>query len=166
MINLDNRKILFGILIIITIFTCLTSVYCSNPQSDNIVKVGNIEFNTTADSHITKFELYNRTDYDDGSYYEQYVDENFIGYNIFIWNISASNEWDNFTNFVEKQHIDDPSETINGIMVYNTTAGQGENAGEQRFDAFIVNNNYKTIVEFSTPTPDETVKLASSLKFL
>lgn len=166
MINLDKHKIILSILIIISVFACLTSVYCSNPQTDNIVRVGNIEFNTTIDSHITQFELYNRTEYDDGTYYEQYVDENFTGYNIFIWNISTGDDWDNFTDFIEKQYVDKPSESVNGIMIYNITSGQGEHAGEPRFESFIVNNDHKTIVEFSTPNKDETVKLASSLRFL
>lgn len=145
---------------------CLTSVYCSNPQPDNIVRAGNLEFNISADSNITEFKLYNFTEFDDGTSEEQYVDVNFKGYNIFVWNISAGDDWDNFTDYIEKLHVDDPSQTINGIMIYNTTAGQGEHAGEPRFEALIINNDLKTIVEFSTPSPDETVKIASSLKFV
>lgn len=157
---------IFTMLIIIAVVTCLTSVYCSNPQPNNIVRAGNLEFNTTADSNITEFKLYNFTEYDDGTSMEQYIDANFTGYNIFVWNISAGDDWDNFTDYVEEQHIDDPSETVNGIMIYNTTAGQGEHVGEPRFEALVINNDLKTIVEFSTPSPNATVKLASSLRFV
>lgn len=164
---MDKHKIIFIILIIITVFVCLASVYSSNPQEkpDNIVRVANIEFNTTSDSNITQFQLYNHTDYDDGSYEEQYVDQNFTGYNVFIWNLSTADDFDNFTNHVKKGHDDKPFETIHGIVVYTVSAGQGEHAGEPRYESYIVDPHFKTIVQFSTPDQNETVKIASSLKF-
>lgn len=169
MISLEKNKILLIILIIIA-FVCLASVYSSTPQekSDDIIIVDNLEFNTTADSNITQLLLNNYTEHDDGTSYRHYVDENFTGYNIHIWNVSAFNdsEWNDFVTYVKKDLIDDPSETINGITIYNSTAEQGEHVGEPRFDAFIINNNLKTIVEISTPNPNETVKIASSLKFV
>ena len=168
-ISLDKRKILFSILIITAIFVCLASVYSSSPQEkpDNVIKVEGIEFNTSSDCNITKFKLFNTTEFDDGSFEHQYVDEDFEGYNIFIWNLSVSDdsEWKNFSDHVKEQHVDDSFETINGIVVYNITAGQGEHAGEPRFEVCVINNDFKTIVEFSTPNPNETVKIASSLKF-
>lgn len=158
---------IFSVLIIIVVFACLTSVYSSASQEklDNIIKIDNIEFNTTADSNITQFKLFNDTKYDDGSYCKQYVDPNFGGYNVFIWNLSTADDWDNFTNHVKKGYDDKSYETINGIQIYSVSAAQGNHAGEQRFQSYVFNKDLKTIVEFSTPTPHETVKIASSLKF-
>ena len=149
------------------IFVCLASVYSSNLQekSDNIIKIDNIEFNTSSDSNITQFQLFNETDYDDGVYYKQYVDQNYIGYNIYIWNLSTADDWDNFTNHVKKGYDGKPYETINGVTVYNSSAGLGKHVGEPRFDSYIFNDDLKTIVEFSTPDPNATVKIAASLRF-
>ena len=168
MINLNKNKLLFSILIIITVFICLVSVYSSAPQekSDNIVRVDNIEFNTTADSNITQLELFNHTDYDDGSYRAQYADQNYSGYNVWIWNLSTADDWYNFTDHIKKQYVDYPYETINGVVVYTTTASVGEHVGEPRFQSYIINQDLKTIVEFSTPSQNETVKMHLSLKFV
>ena len=166
-ISLDKHKIIFSILIIITAFVFLASVYSTNSQGkqDNIVRADNIEFNTTSDSNITHLQLYNKTEYDDGSYSEQFVDQNFSGYNIWIWNLSTADDWYNFTNHIKKNYESDPYETINGIVVYTSTAVKGEHVGEPRFQSYIINQDLKTIVEFSTPDQNETVKIATSLKF-
>lgn len=165
-ITLDKHKIIFSILIIIAVFACLTSAYCSNPQPDNIVKIDHIEFNTTAASNITQLEVYNHTVYDDGSYRSQYVDENFSGYNVWIWNLSTADDWYNFTDHIRKQYEGDPYETVDGVVVYTTTASSGEHVGEPRFQSYIINQDLKTIVEFSTLSQDETVKMHLSLKFV
>lgn len=166
---MDKHKILFSILIITTIFVCLASVYSLNPQDklDNVIKIEGIEFNTSVDSNITKFKLVNTTELNDGGFEHHYVDENFVGYNIFIWNLSVSNnsEWNDFAKYVKEQNIDSPSETINGIVVYNSSAGQGEHVGEQRFEVCIINDDFKTVVQFSTPSQADTLKIASTLKF-
>jgi len=163
---MDKYKIIFSVIIIIGVFVCLTSVYSStSDESDYIISVDNIKFNTTFDSSINQFELYDDTEYDDGSYEKQYVDKNHVGYNIFIWNLSTADDWDNFTNHIKKSYENKSYETVNGVQIYTVTAAQGEHAGDQRFQSYIINDDLKTIVEFSTPTRDETVKIASSLEF-
>ena len=167
-ISLDKHNIIFSVLLTIAVLACFTSVYSSNSQenTDYIICVDNIKFNTTYDSNINQFELYNDSDYDDGSYGKQYVDKNHVGYNIFIWNLSNSDEWDNFSSYVVETYDGDYYKTIDGVEIYNVTAGQGEHAGDQRFESYIINNDLKTIVKFSTPTVDETVKIAQSLEFM
>ena len=149
------------------VFVCLASVYSSTPQEkqDNTMRLVNIEFNYTVNPDVTQFQVYNHTDYEDGSTYEHYVDLKFTGYNIEIWNLSTADDWDNFTDYVEKGYENMSYETINGIKVYNTTAGQGEHAGEPRYEACIMDSTHKTIVQFCTPYQNETVKMASTLKF-
>lgn len=163
---MNKHKIIFSFIIIISVFVCLTSVYSSTSQeSDYIISVDKIRFNTTFDSNINQFQLYNGTEFDDGSYEKQYVDQNHVGYNIFIWNLSTADDWDNFTNHVKKSYEKKSYETINGVQIYTVTAGQGDHAGDQRFESYIINDDLKTIVQFSTPTPEETVKIASTLEF-
>lgn len=168
MIPLNKKRIFFSILIIIAVFTCLASVYSSTAQEkpDNIITIESIEFNTTADNNITQFKLYNKTE-DVDYYYAQYVDENFTGYNVWIWNLSELDD-SKFNDFVKnwKTGYDNiPSETINGVVVYTISAERGDNVGQPRFDSYVINKDSKTIVEFATPTQNETVKMKLSLKF-
>ena len=163
---MDKHKIIFSVLVVILFITCLTSVYSSTSQnSDYTICIDNIKFNTTFDSNINQFQLYNDTDFDDGTYEKQYVDQNHVGYNVFIWNISTGDDWDDFSNHVKKSYENISYETINGVQVYNVTAGQGDYAGAPRFESYIINDDLKTIVQFSTPTPEDTVKIALSLEF-
>mgnify|MGYP006908842616 CR=1 FL=1 len=63
------------------------------------------------------------------------------------------------------ERIKDASETINGIVVYTTSANSGNHVGEPRYLAYVENIDLKTNVEFCTPDPNETAKMASTLKF-
>lgn len=168
MILLNEKRIIFSILIIIAVFACLASVYSSTTQEkpDNIITIENIEINTTADSNITQFILYNKTE-ENNCYNAQYVDEDFTGYNIWIWNLSEmdNSEWNDYVANWKTGYDNIPSETINGVVVYTISAERGDHVGQPRFDSYVINQDLKTIVEFATPTQNETVKMKLSIEF-
>ena len=164
-----KSKIIIGVLIaIIAILACLIAVYTLTPEEkpDNIVKVDKISFNTSCDSNVTKFKLYNKTS-GDGGFMKYYVDENDSGYNLWIHNISKTDSatFNNRVKSFRTSFGNTPSETVDGIVIYTTSAVRGNHVGEPRYGTYIVNADLKTIVEFSTPSVNETVKIAHSLNF-
>ena len=134
-------------------------------QPDNIVKVDNVKFNFTNESNVTKFKLENESK-EDAGYYRYYVDKNGDGYNVWIWNASNADEsqWNRFVKQWEGS-ITAPSETVDGVVVYTQSAGHGEHVGEPRFMSYTVNHDLKTLVQFSTPSVNDTVKMKLSLDF-
>lgn len=131
---------------------------------DNIIKIDNIEFNTT---NVTKFKLENESNVSE-AYWKYYVDENSSGYNVWIYNDSKLeiDSWNSDVNYIKNNmYGNTPSQTVNGVVVYTTKAGHGEHVGQPRYDAYVENHDLKSIVRFSTPDPNETAKMALTLKF-
>jgi len=163
---LNKHKIIFSILLIIAVFTCLTSVYSSTQENqDHIISVDNIQFYAPADSNIVQFQLVNDTDFDDGTYFKKYEDQNHSRYTVSIYNLSGADDWDDFKDHVKEHYENASYERVNGVIVYNMTAGGGIREGEPIFQSYVINEDLQTIVEFGTPTLNETVKIGSTLKF-
>ncbi|WP_297827749.1 hypothetical protein [uncultured Methanobrevibacter sp.] len=133
-------------------------------QKDNVIEIDNITFNTT---NVTKFKLFNTSE-DEYGCINWYVDENDTGYNIHIFNYTNLDKSD-FISFVTptviEQFDNKPSQTVDGIVVYTTSANSGDHAGEPRYATYIEHRDLKTIVDIWSPDPNETAKMASTLKF-
>ena len=167
---MNVKKILLISLLAVAIIASVSAVsaglfdglFGGNPQ-DNVIEMDNITFNTT---NVTKFKLFNESKEDYGNY-KWYVDENDTGYNVYI--INCSDVDDSTFNEVAKLYEDNydnlPVQTINGIVVYTTSAKTGAHVGEPRYEAYIENNDLNTIIDIFSPDPNETAKMASTLKF-
>ena len=58
-----------------------------------------------------------------------------------------------------------PSQTIDDVIIYNSTATKGDHVGEIRYIAILENSDKNITVEFSSPSVDETIKLYKSFEF-
>lgn len=156
---MDIKKILLISLIAVAIVASVSVVSAGlfdglfgEEQKDNVIEVENITFNTT---NVTKFVLFNESDGD-----KWYVDENDSGYNLHIINFDELKG-----TTVTPQTENSPSETVNGIVIYTTTANSGDQVGEPRYKAYVENNDLNSMVWISSPDINETVKMISTLKF-
>ena len=57
------------------------------------------------------------------------------------------------------------SQTIDDVIIYNSTATKGDYVGEIRYIAILENSDKNITVEFSSPSVDETIKLYKSFEF-
>lgn len=166
---MNMKRILLVLVIAFAVIVSLSAVSAGlfdgllGQSQDNVIEISNITFNTT---NVTQFKLFNKTG-DAGECAEWYVDENDSGYNVQIYNLSAIDESDYNEWFMEylNELGNISSQKIDGVVVYNTTATLGDNIGDARYGAYVENKDLKTVVDICTPNPDETVKIASTLKF-
>lgn len=161
-----KRILSISLIIIVLASVSVVSAGLLNGEQDNVIEVDNVKFNTT---NITKFTLYD-LDEDEGGYTAYYTDENRSGYKVVIDNFSAGSGWDDFDwgkalAFSKNHTKDAPSQTVNGVVVYTTSANMGEHVGEPRYESYIENRDLFTIVNVGSPDPNETAKMALSLKF-
>lgn len=165
--NLKNK-----LLIALIIFVIIVSVNVVNADSsseseeNNVIEVDNIKFNTT---NASKFNIYDQYE-NEGGYWIWYMDENKTGYNVRIYNFSTGSEWEEFDwgkaeAFARNESDNAPSETVNGVAVYTISASIGDHVGEPRFVSYIENRDLATIIELISPDPNETAKMALSVKF-
>lgn len=166
---MNMKRILLVFLIAVAIIASLSAVSAGlfdglfGQAQDNVIEIDHITFNTT---NVTKFKLFNRTE-EEGMYCEWYIDENDTGYNVQIYNLSVENE----TEYLEGLSLylgtfeNLSSQNIDGVVVYNTTADAGEHIGDARYATYVENRDLQTVIDICTPNPDETVKMASTLKF-
>jgi hypothetical protein len=132
------------------------------PQ-DNTVEIDSITFNTT---NMTGFELYNQTEDEDGNY-RLYVDENKTGYNVHIYNYSYADDitWNNIVqSYKEFQIGNSSSQTVDGVTVYTVAANAKNNVGQPKYVSYVENDDLQIIVDFLSPDPAETAKMASTMK--
>ncbi len=156
---MDIKKIFLISLIAVAVIASVSVVSAGlfdglfgEEQQDNVIEIDNIKFNTT---NVTKFVLYEESTGD-----KWYVDENDSGYNVHIIDF---NEFSGITTTPQTENS--PSEVINGTVVYITTANGGDQVGETRYKSYIENYDLNTMVWISSPDPDETVKMISTLEF-
>lgn len=167
---MDTKKVLLISLIAIAILASVGAVsagwledlFGGEPQ-DNVIEIENITFNAT---NVTSFRLLNETDVL-GAHASGYIDENDTGYNVHIINCSSI-DGESFNYFVQSYLADFdsfPSQTINGAVIYTTSADSGDNVGAPRYLAYVKNKDLQTLVEISSPDANETAKMILSLKF-
>ena len=163
-----NKKILLIVLVTLTIITSSSVVSAGLfdgffEQQDNVVEIDNISFNTT---NVTKFVLLNKTE-QTGVCVVSYIDENDTGYTINIINASTTSDSlynQLFTSYTE-EFDNSPSQTVDGVILYTTSANTGDNVGKPRYTSYFQNKDAKNIVEISSPNPNETAKMVLSFKF-
>jgi hypothetical protein len=170
---MDMRKILMISIIAVAVVASVSAVSAGfldglfgEESQDNVIEIGHITFNTT---NVSEFKLCNRTE-ESGAYWEWYIDENDTGYNINILNCSILDD-SKFNELLEDYEDEGDfdsmaSQTINGTVVYTTSANAGDHIGDARYVAYVVDNDSKTFVDICSPDPNETAKIASTLKFL
>lgn len=156
---MDTKKVLLISLIALAVIASVNAVSAGwfdglfgEQQKDNVIEIDNITFNTT---NVTKFELYNES-----SGCKLYLDENKTGYNVHIIDL------DEYKGTALTPRTDNsPSQTINGIVVFTKSANAGDHVGEPRYVAYIENKDLNTLIDVWSPDPNETAKMALSLKF-
>ena len=159
---MDKKKIITIILLIIFCILISYILYQTvlSPK-DNVVEIDNITFNTT---NATDFKL-NSTNESLGL--DSYRSDNGTGtVTVQIYKGNNSEYGGAFIySGVESSKTNLPSQEINGIVMYTTSASVGEHVGEPRYIAYIYNKDLDMYIVLSSPNTEETVKMASSLKF-
>lgn len=61
--------------------------------------------------------------------------------------------------------LKDPSQTVNGVVVYTMSATTGAGAGKPMYQSYVENNDLNTVYRIATNNPNETAKMVLSLKF-
>lgn len=156
---MDKKKIVIAALIvIIAILATFIAYQTLIPQEkDIVINIDNITFNTT---NGTDFKLYNQT-----SGWKIYGSDNCTGrYTVQIVDYNKLEA----AGLVKAQVLnikDYPSQTVDGVVVYSDTAKIGDHVGEPRYVAIVENMNINTDVILTSPDPNETAKMALSLKF-
>lgn len=166
---MDIKKIFLIMLIAVAILGSISAVSAGlfdglfgEEQQDNVIEIDNVTFNTT---NVTAFKLSNKVE-ESSMYANWYVDENDTGYNLYIINCSEDDStYNEFVKMYEDDYDNSPSQSINGVVVYTTSADSGDNAGQPRYAAYVKNKDLNSIVCFITPDANETAKMALSLKF-
>ena len=154
----SKKNILIIILVIIIIAIACFGAYAYFSSPNNQVNdIGIATFNTT---NAGNFDCINSS-----QGMKVYLDDS-EKYTVYVFNydeMSNSNKlyWKDNVEYEKKK----PTQTVDGIVVYTTSANIGKFVGEPRFAAIIENNNLNTEVYMSTPSVDETVYMAKSFKF-
>ncbi len=155
---MDKKKIVIVVLIlIIAILATFIAYQTLIHKEDNVINIENITFNTT---NGTDFILYNQS-----TGWGQYVSGNGSGkYTVWIVDYDEV-EYPSLYKAEMLQTKELPSQTIDGVVVYTDSAKLGKYVGEPRYCALIENMNINTDVKLYSPDPNETAKMALSLKF-
>lgn len=163
---MDVKRIVFVLLIAAVIAASAGAVSAGlfdglfgGQEPDHVVEIGGISFNTTDNLN---FELVNGSHDEDG-YWEWYSDVNQTESSVHIYNYSYvdENTWNWMVqHYTENQIANLPSQTVDGIVVYNTTVN-----GQPGYVSSVQDDDLKIIVDFASPDLGETVKMASTLKF-
>lgn len=155
---MDKKKIIIVVLIVfIAILATLIAYQTLIHQEDNVINIENITFNTT---NGTDFKLCNQS-----AGWKQYVSDNCTGkYTILIMDYDKV-EYPELYKAEMLKTKDLPSQTVDGVVVYTDSAKLGSYVGEPRYAALIENQNINKDVKLWSPDPNETAKMALSLKF-
>ena len=155
---MDKKKILIAILIVIVAILAIFIAYQTlSHHEDNVINIENITFNTT---NGTDFKVRNQS-----TGWKQYVSDNCTG-KYTVWIIDYDElEYPGLYKEQMLQTKELPSQTIDGVVVYTDSAKLGNYVGEPRYCALIENMNTNTDVKLYSPDPNETAKMALSLKF-
>ena len=161
---MDVKKILLVALIAVAIVASVSAVSAGlfdglfgEEQKDNVNELDNVTFNTTNETDFKKIENQSKTGID---YY--FSDKNKITVVIFDYNKTDDAQQAKATALNIKN---DPTEIVNGIVTYTESVKIGKYVGEPRYGALIENYDLNKDVTVWSPDPNETAKIASTLKF-
>ena len=170
---MDIKKILLISLIAVAIFASVSAVSAGlfdglfgEEQKDNVIEIDNITFNTTNATNFTHMEKYDESS--DGAYertaYVSTEDGKQGRYTIYIMQFYDQDTAQLALNQFKQQEKDSKS-VIDGREIYLTSAQIGEYVGEPRYETYVYNADLNKVIVIFTPDANETVKMASTLKF-
>ena len=165
---MDVKKILLISLIAVAVVASVSAVSAGllddlmggDSSAGNVVEIENITFNTT---NATEFE-YGGTDERDG----------WIIYNC---NDSVKLAIINYSNLNDSQYDSEIKELkdylaanftvqkVNDVDVYTYLNETGGNDTQIKYYSLVIDDDFKSVVEFISYDPDESAKMASTLKF-
>lgn len=162
---MNIKKILLISLIVVAIFVSVNMVSAGwfdglfgEEQKDNIVEIDNITFNTT---NMTNFTIY-----DNGTGWKQYESINESQkYTLWIGDYDEMDYAQQTKLEIQNHRNRLPSQSVNGVVVYTDSAKHGSYVGEPRYLAIIENHDLNQDIEIWSHNPNETAKIALSLKF-
>lgn len=163
---MDIKKILLITLIAVAFVVSVSVVsaglfdglFGGEEVQDNVIEIDNITFNTT---NATNFKLVNES-----QGWKGFVNDNGTGrYTIYVIDEDEVEDSASWKLSIENRKDNVPNQEVNGIIVYTASAEIGEHVGEPRYMAHIFNSNINTDVILYSPDPNETAKMASTLKF-
>lgn len=167
---MDIKKVLLITLIVVAIIASVSAVSAGwfdglfGGHQDNVIEIDNITFNTTNSTNFTHDEKYDSSD----SFFEKKCYHNNENGSNGKNTINILQFYDNETYYsLLKQYKEeyDTKSIIDGREVYLTSAAVGEYVGEPRYSTFVYNADLNKAVVIITPDANETVKIASTLKF-
>lgn len=156
---MDKNKIIIVVLIIIiAVLACLiaSQTLFTPIQQDNVIDAGIVKFNTTNATNFTA--LRNETGL------LELVDDNGEGrYTIYVMEYDKMDS-PGLNKIQLHNNIDgNPTQDVNGVVVYTSASNTGKYAGEPRYASYIMNKDTNTEVYVSTPDANETAKIISSI---
>lgn len=170
---MNTKKILLITLIAVAILASVSAVSAGmfdglfgGQQQDIVIEIDNITFNTTNATNFTNFEKYDNSS--EGVYeskcYRNMDDGKQGKYTVVITQFYNKDFAQKAITKFKEQNKDSKS-VIDGREVYLTSAVVGDYVGEPRYSTYVYNADLNKIVSISTPDQNETVKMASTLKF-
>ena len=161
---MDIKKILLVALIAVAIVASVSAVSAGlfdglfgEEQKDNVNELDNIRFNTTNETDFEKFDNQSSKGH---NYY--FSDKNKITAIIKDYNKIEDAQQSKANTLKIKN---DPTQIVNGVVIYAESVKTGKYIGEPRYGAIIENNDLNEDVIVWSPDPNETAKMALSLKF-
>lgn len=137
-------------------------------QQDNIAEIEDFTFNTTNATNFVK--TYDNASEDGSSVSTAYGSDNGNGYYVLmVMDYSSLYKID---NTADKQIMDgllasmkdNPYQIVNGIVIYPSAPVYYDDV-KQMYTAIVQNKESHKIVMLASPDPNETAKMASTLKF-
>lgn len=155
----DKRNIIIVVLIIlIAIVSCFIAYSVIYAEDTKTVDIGVATFNCSEDLNFTLSEM-------DEDGFKSYADQS-GRYTVKVWDNSQFNVfYDYGLTLAEEQIKNSPSSVVDNVLVYNTTANQGEYIGEPRFLTIIDNLDKNFKVHIISPELEDTVEMAKSFQF-
>lgn len=157
--SFDKRNIIIVALIILIVavagFICYELFFAEHLKT---VDIGVASFNCSDDLNFSIGET------DEG--FVRYQDQS-DSYSVKVWDFSQTS-WAYEVGLEAANEVirDCPSYYVDGILIYNSTANVGEHIGDARFITLIEDSGKNMQAQISTPTPEDTVLIAKSFKFL
>lgn len=165
---MNVKKILLISLIAVAIVASLSAVSAGllddlmggGSSPGNVVEIENITFNTT---NATKFQYVGTEELDGWIIYENELGDRC---NIINDNDLNDSQWEyEIKELKDYLAANSTVQKVNGVDVYTSLNNTGENNTQIMYSAFVIDEDYKTVVEFDSFDPNETAIMALSFKF-
>ena len=172
---MDINRILLITLIAVAILGSVSAVSAGlfdgllGGEQDNVIEIDDFTFNTTNATDFVK--TYTNASEDGLGKDDAYVSDNGTGYSmVFVIDYSELYEVDNtadeqMIDAIMEGFKDTPYQTVNGIVIYPSEPVYYDVDVKQMYSACVQNKESHKIIMLSSPDPNETAKMASTLEF-